>query len=798
MSSVDISVGHRWQDDVRHIHSLRAHRPADTTLNLLELRDIVDIVIDGTNLTAPVSEEAIFGLFESTLAALVQLAEEQSNKAIIEFHYQPWELTLVPDGPVLRLSLYSVDRHRHVVARDLRIDTGSFINAACDAAGELLTGLFRISEHFSSHNRVRNISQSMARLKRLRHHRFCPVDPPDAVESPAMRVGSTSSRELSLGYRFNASDPPLVNYRGEHVFDLHALLFDGQVQAEFDTRTIVLSKGYPFLAISSLMDRARQLFNQLESKADAPFVLDEHLAHLHLSVRGSGTEWNLSVRDAERGELHDWNLPPHQCLDALVSVAELFVQDLVQTNAHLEVNERFLKLRREVETLRKWHRDLCCNNVYHDRPEDYLRQLGHLQPQSPSPAPEPRAPWPLSSVHRLFPRRLWTLREQRIDFSSLTLTADGLLISTSDGLQCLRPADGQTRWKKRLHPGPDRSAAMAVIGDRVLAHAGGSSLLVVNATDGGAECTVDVSAEFQGLSAAACYGDELTVAAARSGHLIGFHSLDGTELWSHSMGPGGAQHVVFDGPLVCTQSSEGVLTTLNPRTGDTLWKIRIGGTPEVAVQMHQGRLYTITHDPIHPASTLHSLYPFTGRHVWQLRLNGFCCAPPTFIDQWMVVPLERHGQIQLAGIDLEAVDPRINWTIELSSAGVDEPTSVMPVTLDATSHGLVRTDRAELTCFCVDDGQVRWRSMPASETLLMHGNLPLFRLGEAVVNISETVDLRHLATGKLLQSFAAIETPEFGFLAPPFRLLLGEQGPPRREADRLTAFSIDHFLAVVQ
>lgn len=792
MSSVDITVGRRWQDDVRHIHSLRDRRPADSTLNLLELRDIVDIVVDGTNLTAPVSEEAIFGLMETMLSSLVELVENRSRKAIIEFHHQPWELVLVPDGASLQLSLYSIDRHRRVIARDLPIQARPFIDALCETAGEMLTGLFRISEHFSSNGRIRRISQAIAHLKRNRRFQFPPQNEPEDAPDAGMHVASTSSSGgLTLGYRFDAGDEALLSYRGEHVFDLHALLVDGVVHAEFGSDKLVLSDQYPFLSIASLLDRTRQLFNQLESNANAPFVLDEQLAHLDFCIEGQGSRWLLRGRDAQHQQRHEWTAHPAECLDTLVSVAEMFVCDLAGANPTLEVNERFLQLRREVEKLRLWHRDLCCNNVYHDRPEDYLRRLGHLEPLEAQPPEPPQLPWPLSSVHTLFPQRIWTLRAGRIDFSSLTLVDRSLLVSTSDGLKCLDVDDGTVTWAA-----PDASE-MVITGDSVVAHNGEHQLNLRDLRDGHQQTAIELNDDWKGLRGAAKYGDELAVAAARNSYLMGFDATDGTARWTHSMGPGRLENIVFDGPLVCAQTSEGVVTALNPKNGDILWKIRMGGRPESAVRMHQGRLYTVTHDPLHPSSTLHALYPFTGRTVWQLRLNGFCSGPPTFIDQWMLLPVERHGQIKLIGVDLEAVDPRINWQLDLSSAGMDHPTPVLAVDIDGGQHGLIRTDRAELTCFTIADGEVRWRSMPAAETLLLQGNLPLFRLGEAVVNVSETVDLRELSTGRLMHSFSAIEAPEFGFLAAPFRLLFGEQAPVGEAADRLTAFSVDHFLAVV-
>lgn len=801
MNSVEITVGHRWKDDVRHIHALKNRRPADATLDLLELRDIIDIVVDGTNLTAAIPEEAIFGFVAEVLEALVALVDSASQKAIIEFHHEPWELVLVPDGKTIRVSLYSIDRRRRVVARDLPADAAEFTDKICEVAEEMLTGLFRVSEHFSSNHQVRQISQALATLNQTRQIRFPPRGDDGGAEEAGPRIASISARGgLTLGYRFDTRDTALQRYRGEHVFDLHALLFDGVLHAEFNDQKIVLCRRFPLLAIAGVVDRTRQLFNQLESNANAPFELNEPLAHLQLEVEGTGNCWRLKARDGREKRWRSISVHPAECLDALVSLGELFVRDLIRVNPNLEVNQRLVDLRAELEKLRHWHRDLCGNNLYHDRPEDYLRRLGHLEPQRIPQGADAEFPWPIDAIHTLFPRRMWCHGADRIDFETLNVTSDRVVTATEDGIRCLDTTDGALRWHRPLPGGPGGTpTAMVTAGDRIVACGEARQLEVLHSRTG--ECTgcIDTDKSWETLLAAAHYDEQqLIVAGARDGQAIGFHRRSGPIEWRYDTEPGRLQSLLFDGPLVCAQSSEGVITALNPSSGETLWKIRPGGAPELPLSIHQGRIYTVTHDPVREGSSLHAIYPFTGRTVWQLRLGGFAAGQPTFVDQWMLIPVESHGQIQLVGIDLEAVDPRINWEIELSSAGITHPTPVLTTTIDDTSCGLVRTDRAELTCFDVADGAVRWQKMPASETLLLHGNLPLFRIGKAVVSVADTVDVHAVHSGRLLHTFSAIEAPEFAYFLPPFRLLFGERAPGDRGSDRLTAYSVEHFLAVVE
>ena len=252
------------------------------------------------------------------------------------------------------------------------------------------------------------------------------------------------------------------------------------------------------------------------------------------------------------------------------------------------------------------------------------------------------------------------------------------------------------------------------------------------------------------------------------------------------------------GPLITALTGEGFLYAVNPVDGQTLWKIRLGGLAATGPQFHQGRLYSLAHDSLHQRLSIHSLYPFTGRTAWQLRIDGLLAGTPSFVDEHMIVPVERHGQLYLQAIDVECTEPDIEWTLPLSSAGMDAPTTVLPVSWDGVARGVVKTDRAEITCFEIATGEVCWRRTPQDETWLLHGNLPLVGLEDTIMSVGDDIELRQMQTGELLHTLdQPIKAPEYIDAFGELSLVVGTRGTASERVDVLSCLSLEHFLALV-
>ncbi|QDG53389.1 hypothetical protein FIV42_22375 [Persicimonas caeni] len=802
MQSVQIIVGHSWKQDVRFLKSLRQYRRFDSDLDLVEIRDIIDIVVDGTNITSNVAEESIFGVLSELLDAVARLIEGLSRKAIVEFHCEPWEMVLEPDGSQFLISLYSINRHRRVIAHDIPIAVDKFVEALSDAAETLLTDLYRISEGFSSDSFVRAFSSRLGRIQNYKRARFANEDRADFEREGERHGGTSCPSGLTLSYSFDADHVALRDYYGEHDFDLHALLFPGEISAEYRGRTVELTRGYPFLTVHALLKRARQLLNLLEASDESSFYCDESLHHARFDVAAQGPHWELTIGTPVRGE-GPLTVPSHprEALDVILSLSEMLLADVLSLNPAMELNHRWSDLDIELRELRGWFEDLSGSNSYHDEPESFIEALGHLNPAPPPEPEKPGFPWAFSSVHSLFPRPSWQFAAERIELGGLINAAGGLLVPTSEAMYFIDSQSGQVRWKHAEDVDMSR-VSYKVAGDRILVAEHGTGMRLLDLASGELVFeneTTPVSTWKRIVGAAAYPSEQRIVACDRHGRIVGLHPETGEIIWSFSSGHGRYVGVTFQGPLITALTGEGFLYSINPLDGEVLWKVRLGGLAATGPQFHQGRLYSLSHDSLHQKLTVHALYPFTGRTSWQLRIDGVLAGQASFVDEYMIVPVERHGHLMLQAIDVERTEPRVEWTLDLSSAGMDDPTPVLPIELAGKMHGLVKTDRAELSCFEITTGERIWRATPQDETWLLHGNLPLVQIEDAILAVGDDIQLREAATGRLLHVLdQPVKAPEYVSPFGELSVIVGARGTSTDSVDVLSCLRLDHFLAVVE
>jgi outer membrane protein assembly factor BamB len=802
MPSVEIIVGHNWTEDIRYLHGMRDVRPAGTSVDLVEIRDIIDIVVDGRNITSGVAEESIFGIVGNLMDAILRLFEGRSRKAIVEFHCEPWELVLIPRDGELSISLYGVGHRRRVIAHDLAIEAAPFLDAVTSAARSMLQDLYGISDHFASDEFVRSFSD---RLSALEDYTPSELSPPNrtSFESVGDRKGGTSSPTgLSIQYAFDGDYAPLRRYAGEHAFDLHALLCSGRLEAEYRGESVVLTRDYPFLCLTSLLQRIRDLLGEMETAEARDFQSQGHLDHVTFDVEARRDHWSVELGDPEvEGDPLHLELPARDCLDVFLTAAEMLTRDLVELNRHLELNHRLSDVVGDVRELRDWFDDFSGENEYFEHAEDYLERQAHLSPLSVEP-PEPTSfPWPLQSIHRLFGGAQWEFRAERIHTSEITPTRSGLLVPYDAGLTLLDWRRGEAQWQSHFEPSGTSSAGYGASRHTVLAPVDGGRLMGLDLETGDIRFETG-SPAFESWSDVIAMADfpseDLLVGVDRDGDAVGLSSESGDVRWHFDAGHCRFAGATIEGPLVSALTREGIFYALNPLDGEVLWKVRLGGLVHAEPRLHQGRLFAFTHDANRTTLTIHSFYAFTGRTTWQCRREGTLAGPPSFVGDRLVVPIARGGHVSLEALDVESDSPDVEWELTLTSAGRDEPTPVVPVTLDESPFGLVRTDLSQLTCVDLRTGEPRWRVDPEPDTWRRRGSGALFAVRDAVLSIGERLEIRRLDSGELLHRLSPpVRSPSFAAANGSLQLVLGESRSSNELDQQLVGLDLNHFLADV-
>lgn len=788
MPLVEIVLGERWKDDVLHLGGLRSRRPSDAGPRLSEFRDVVDLVVHGENWTADIDEEHIFSLVSDLVSALESLVNGDSLKEIVEFPSTPYELTLVAQGEQLWLTLMSVDRSREVLAFDVAVPATDFVHAVCRAGEHMLADLFALDGLYAADPFARSFGAALAGLARRRKI----VLGRGRESSPREIAGVTSqagSDDFSLSYELTLT-PAFLDYAGEPTFDWHSLLLPGQLVAESRGRQAALGGQFPILTMGALLRRVREMLGH-EDAGRSSYACTGRLQGVVFEVEVVG-----GTAQAVMGQNHDITaeLAVHGMLDGVLSLCRLVVDDLHRNNPAVAQNARFEDLTAELAELEAWFADTRRENEYLERPEAFLQTHAGLRPHEEEPV-EATFGWPMRDVRAVYPSRRWTMSQPQIHFSGITAVDGIVLVPTGSDLRLLDAETGAVAWSRDAVQGV-KLASYAYAGPWVVVANERGARAVLETTSGSLVCEREGGSPL--LIGAAAYPSEgLVVVADYRGNLAGL-SVDGAGPgWSSKTGQGALVDVVFAGPVVATLSAPGVVQAFEPTQGAQLWKVRLGGQPEAGPFSHEGRLYVVVSDGTLEQSVLACIHPFTGRTLWQVRLGGRLVSVPSFSQGRMVAVVEDGGQTKMVAFTLEAGE--VNWSQEVSTAGLDRPTQPLFVDLDQVLHVVVRTDRGEMTCVEVASGELRWQVRPeSSKEGLFVRNLPVFAVRDSLLCAGEKLDLYDVQTGEILHRFADVfEAPEFLHVASALQILVGEAGDVGG-ADQLTSFALEHFLAVVR
>jgi outer membrane protein assembly factor BamB len=573
---------------------------------------LLDMFIDGANVTARVCETQGALVLHDLAAALIELGRKPRAKATVRFYDEPWELCVERFSQTACLSVYRAGADPVVAAYDRAVPFDEVVDAVWRAIDRLLAD---------------GTQPSAARLAlavdadRLRALAFTPSEDTRLPEPVAVVVEPDRDSPLSFGAEFalreSTIDSQTASNESESVerADVHALLFRGRARAEIRGRAVDLGECHPVLLAERLLDVARRAFDAWErglamhARSDAAGVI----VGVRVSSDGQLALTLGAASGGDRRTVHTFPaLGVADVLEAALTFGRSLVRAIVRRDRSQATNLRLSALRRSLR-----------------EGADVLRQASQLDSKiNPTPEPyrvfaapkesQPGRASTLGSARLRYSTR-WRAIVPGIDLRSTYLCGANLVVGAATEMWSLDGATGRVLWRTDVPRGTSVATPTGVV--RI---APDGRVLVYGLDRGERTLETRIAPRVGGPMAGAVVHmtgqPRLVVVTEGEHHLVAIDLVSGEPRWRWSWGATrscsrGTPRVKRSGRLAYFTCGDGALTALDVVTGDVVWRLRdrlrFRAPPSVA----HDALFALS-GGAHGVARLHCIDPYSGRVRW--------------------------------------------------------------------------------------------------------------------------------------------------------------------------------------
>jgi hypothetical protein len=688
-------------------------------------RDVLDIFIDGANVTARVRETHGAFVLRDLALALVDLARSPRAKATVRFYDEPWELCVERFGPTACLSVYRSGPSPLVVVYDRAVPFDDVVAAAREAIDRLVSSKKGPAAAAMSAGRLELLSAA-TQLEGISPALACdalqvPEPVPVVIEPDAdapvsfgaefgMREGA-SLPDLGGGRRLHRPES-LAAYEAVERADLHALLFRGRVRAEIRGRSVDLGECHPVLVAEALVDLARRAFEAWErglpltSRNDTTGIL----VGVQVTPEGKlALTLGAAQTDARRTVYTFPALGVADMLEAALAFGRSLARAILRRDRAQSSNLRLSALRRALrestEALREASQVDSKVNPAPEAYRAYAATLGDSPAASSAPLPATRL--------RYTPR--WRAVIPGLDLRATYLCGDRLVVGAASEMWALDRTSGQTIWRGDVARGPS-----IVTPGGIARLAADGTLTVYDFVTGKPALRAQIAPRLGSLAGAVVHLPglpKIVVVTEGEHHLVAVDLTTGEPRWRWSWGTGrgaprasgrGAPRMKRAGRLIYFTCGDGTLTALDVMSGAVVWRLRD--------RLRFRTPPTVAHDALfavaggaHATASLYSIDPYSGRVNWSTAVaetNAPCTVEgPPLATGGSVAVAVRHK----SGLSLTAFHRQDGRPIHTkgSRAKIVAPSGTSWLAVDDVFIGNAAS--GELVAVDAASAELRWR-----------------------------------------------------------------------------------------
>jgi outer membrane protein assembly factor BamB len=666
-------------------------RPAKSSADPSSLRSLLDLVVDGVNITARAGETQGLTLLAELAHAVAALRRGRTPRATAQLCSagDTWELGLEADGAEVLLSVFRSGPCPEVAVHERRV-------GLLDLAQALLVALeTSLSSHLPpGHRSVLEAAQAQL----IRGDQAAkPLARGLVQDRISVQSGGRLELRADCKFRVGGGVSTAADARIERS-DLHGLLLPGDFRLSMGRRSIALVGTQLFLLSERLLWLSEDALDSWQSAR--PLFRRVELEGVRLGVRRGPGDSPLALtiailpRDAEKPkQLTLADIDTTDFVEAATHFAESLGERFVLHDPAQKQNLRLSVLVESARILRERLSELRQDDVLTNQERESYRSYG--LPQVATARPHP---WAHGGKMRFSPR--WVAAVPAIDLRSTFLYAEQLIVASARELAALDPATGTVRW--RVHS--ERAATVATPLGLARLHADGRVRL--HALENGEVRAVARLEPRAGGGAAGALvntpGLPRQLLLAEGDRAITALDLATGEVrWRHRASRPAQYRLRRAGRLILVTGGDSALTALDVSTGDVVWRVRdrLPFSGDICVTGDSAFALSVSSTG---AARLHHFDLWSGERKWTALIEE----QPVFGQ----APLVSHGHVVVItrdrrGMGLLAFDQKQGALAYSHEPGL---TTAATAWL-ATEHGLVANSASgTLLCLHGATGEVRY------------------------------------------------------------------------------------------
>jgi outer membrane protein assembly factor BamB len=569
-------------------------------------REVLDVFIEGANVTAQVADTHASSVLRDLALALVELAQGTRTKAIVRFYDDPWEMCIERLGAGAALSVYRGGSEPAVAVYDRRVPFEDVVDSTREAvSGVLARG--RASPALDLELRQAALALATADLTT--------VAPPSHAHAAPASVDLDRDAPLSFATDFaiRASTVRSLEPSIERS-DVHALLFRGRIRAEIRGRSVELAEGLPFVFAERLVDVACRTLDAWERGQPHHVRVEAGGVLVGARVAADGSlalTLGAAKHTSERAIFTFPNLAVTDLVESALAFGKGLVRAILRRDRSQANNLRLSAFRRQLrettDSLREVRKD---DTRVNPAPEAY--RVFARQPRVGA-VRLPVAP-PAAALTRLRYSQRWRALVPGIDLRSTFLCGDRLVIGAAAETFCLERASGEVIWRVETA----RATSVVTPGGVARLHANGE-LCVHDFGTGEITLRSWLAPRTGGPPAGAVVHapalPRLLIVTEGERHLVAVDLLSGEPRWRYAWGRRGALRLKRAGKLLYVTTGESALTALDVTTGAVVWRVRDRLRFRAPPSLAHDALLAVA-GGVNSRAHLHGIDPFSGHVRW--------------------------------------------------------------------------------------------------------------------------------------------------------------------------------------